>query len=94
MRKSLSTRALDVNRFGCCTLTDMRLDYRYKSNAVESLNRSLRKIIKTRGNFPNDDAAMKPLYLAINNADINWKRTVAWTAAMSLFGDRFKASAS
>jgi len=36
----------------------------YTTNAVESLNRSLRKIIKTRGSFPNDEAAMKLLYLA------------------------------
>lgn len=70
----------------------------YTTNAVESLNRSLRKIIKTRGSFPNDDAAMKLLYLAINNAGIHWKRPIAWTAAMSqfaiLFGDRFAVSAS
>ena len=70
----------------------------YTTNAVESLNRSLRKIIKTRGSFPNDDAAMKLLYLAINNAGIRWKRPIAWTAAMSqfaiLFGDRFSVSAS
>ena len=42
----------------------------YTTNAVESLNRSLRKIIKTRGSFPTDDAAMKLLYLAIQNAGI------------------------
>jgi transposase-like protein len=40
----------------------------YTTNAVEALNRSLRKIIKTRGSFPNDDAALKLLYLAIRNA--------------------------
>jgi putative transposase len=37
----------------------------YTTNAVEALHRSLRKIIKTRGSFPNDDAALKLLYLAI-----------------------------
>ena len=37
----------------------------YTTNAVESLHRSLRKIIKTRGSFPNDEAAMKLLYLAM-----------------------------
>ena len=36
----------------------------YSTNAVEALNRSLRKIIETRGSFPNDDAALKLLYLA------------------------------
>jgi putative transposase len=69
----------------------------YTTNAVEALNRSLRKIIKTRGGFPNDDAAMKLLYLAIQNAGMRWKRPIAWTAAMSqfavMFGDRFQASA-
>ncbi len=65
----------------------------YTTNAVESLNRSLRKIIKTRGSFPTDEAAMKLLYLAIQNAGVHWRRPVAWTAAMGqfavLFGDRF-----
>ena len=68
----------------------------YTTNAVESLNRSLRKIIKTRGSFPNDEAAIKLLYLAIQNAGIHWRRPVAWTAAMGqfavLFGDRFSLS--
>jgi putative transposase len=70
----------------------------YTTNAVESLNRSLRKIIKTRGSFPNDEAAMKLLYLAIQNAGIHWRRPIEWTAAMGqfaiLFGDRFALSAS
>ena len=70
----------------------------YTTNAVESLNRSLRKIIKTRGSFPTDEAAMKLLYLAIQNAGVHWRRPIAWTAAMGqfavLFGDRFLLSAS
>jgi putative transposase len=70
----------------------------YTTNAVESLNRSLRKIIKTRGSFPNDEAAMKLLYLAIQNAGVHWRRPIEWTAAMGqfavLFGDRFAISAS
>jgi len=70
----------------------------YTTNAVESLNRSLRKIIKTRGSFPNDEAALKLLYLAIQNAGIHWRRPIEWTAAMGqfavLFGDRFALSAS
>jgi putative transposase len=69
----------------------------YTTNAVESLNRSLRKIIKTRGSFPTDDAALKLLYLAIQNAGVRWRRPVEWTAAMGqfaiLFGDRFVLSA-
>jgi putative transposase len=66
----------------------------YTTNAVESLHRSLRKIIKTRGSFPNDEAALKLLFLALRNAGIRWRRPVAWTAAMGqfaiLFGDRFR----
>jgi putative transposase len=69
----------------------------YTTNAVESLNRSLRKVIKTRGSFPTDDAALKLLYLAIRNAGLRWRRPIEWTAAMSqfaiLFGDRFVLSA-
>jgi putative transposase len=69
----------------------------YTTNAVESLHRSLRKIIKARGSFPNDEAAIKLLFLAIRNAGIRWKRPVEWTAAMGqfaiLFEDRFPASA-
>lgn len=69
----------------------------YTTNALESLHRSLRKIIKTRGSFPNDEAAIKLLFLAIRNAGIHWRRPVEWTAAMGqfaiLFEDRFPASA-
>jgi len=65
----------------------------YTTNAVEALHRSMRKIIKTRGSFPNDDAALKLLYLAVKNAGMHWRRPVEWTAAMSQFavqfGDRF-----
>jgi len=53
----------------------------------------LRKIIKTRGSFPNDEAALKLLYLAIKNAGLRWRRGIEWTAAMGQFaiqfGDRF-----
>jgi len=70
----------------------------YTTNALESLHRSLRKIIKTRGSFPSDEAATKLLYLAIRNAGMRWKRPVDWTAAMGqfaiLFEDRFPGSAS
>ncbi len=69
----------------------------YTTNAVESLHRSLRKIIKTRGSFPTDEAALKLLFLAIRNAGVKWRRRVEWTAAMGqfaiLFGDRFEPAA-
>ena len=40
----------------------------YTTNAIEALNRQLRKAIKTKGHFPNEDAARKLIYLAITNA--------------------------
>src|SRR6516165_4364007 len=68
----------------------------YTTNAVEALHRSMRKIIKTRGSFPNDDAALKLLYLAIKNAGMRWRRNIEWTTAMSQFaiqfGSRFPGS--
>ena len=69
----------------------------YTTNAVESLHRSLRKIIKTRGSFPTDEAALKLLFLAIRNAGLRWRRAVEWTTAMGQFailcGERFEPSA-
>src|ERR1700739_1312071 len=69
----------------------------YTTNAVEALHRSLRKIIKTRGSFPTDDAALKLLYLAIKNAGMRWRRGKEWTAAMGQFaipfGTRFPGTA-
>lgn len=44
----------------------------YTTNAIESVNRQLRKIIKTRGQFPNDDSALKLLWLALRNAEKKW----------------------
>lgn len=67
----------------------------YTTNAVESLNRSLRKAVKTRGHFPNDEAAAKLLYLAIRNLTEKWKMPPReWKAAMNqfaiLFDDRLR----
>jgi transposase-like protein len=66
----------------------------YTTNAIESINAQLRKIIKTRGHFPNDDAATKLLWLAIRNITVSWgQATHNWTAAMQqfavLYEDRF-----
>jgi putative transposase len=47
----------------------------YTTNAIEALNRQLRKALKTKGHFPNEDAARKLIYLAINNAVPAWTRT-------------------
>jgi putative transposase len=64
----------------------------YTTNAIEALNRQLRKAIKTKGHFPNEDAARKLIYLAVTNAVPAWTRTRSWTAALLAFkiyfGDR------
>jgi putative transposase len=64
----------------------------YTTNAIEALNRQLRKAIKTKGHFPNEDAARKLIYLAVNNAVPAWTRTRNWTNALLAFkihfGDR------
>jgi transposase-like protein len=66
----------------------------YTTNAIESLNMQLRKIIKNRGHFPNDDAAFKLLYLALRNIIAKWSgASRQWAHAMPhlamLFGNRF-----
>ncbi|MCO2636641.1 IS256 family transposase [Pseudomonas aeruginosa] len=66
----------------------------YTTNAIESLNMQLRKIIKTRGHFPNDEAAIKLLWLALRNVLAKTVRTAFdWKSAMNqfaiLFGERF-----
>ena len=58
----------------------------YTTNAIESLNRGLRKSLKTRGHFPHDKAAAKLLYLAIRNIEARWKAPVAgWHQALNQF---------
>jgi putative transposase len=66
----------------------------YTTNALESLNARVRKIIKTRGHFPNDDAATKLIWLVLRNISAAWSRSSpAWRPAMNqfaiLYGDRF-----
>src|SRR3954468_13723503 len=64
----------------------------YTTNAIEALNRQLRKAIKTKGHFPNEEAARKLIYLALMNAVPQWTRTRNWTTALLAFkihfGDR------
>jgi len=68
----------------------------YTTNALESVHAQLRKIIKTRGHFPNDDAATKLLWLAIRNITRKWDAPHFWKLAMNqfaiLYGDRFTTS--
>jgi putative transposase len=58
----------------------------YTTNAIESLNMSLRKVTKARGSFPNDDAVFKLLYLALRNIAKKWTMPVQdWKAALNRF---------
>ena len=71
----------------------------YTTNAIESLHSQLRKIIKTRGHFPSDDAATKLLWLALRNITADWGRAAReWKDAMNEFaiayGERFTQSIS
>ena len=66
----------------------------YTTNAIESVNARLRKIIKTRGHFPTDEAATKLIWLALRNITDDWGRASNnWKSAMNqfaiLFDDRF-----
>ena len=66
----------------------------YTTNAIESVNARIRKVIKTRGHFPNDEAATKLIWLALRNITREWAKPVFhWKAAMAQFaiqfGDRF-----
>ena len=66
----------------------------YTTNAIESVNARLRKIIKTRGHFPSDDAATKLIWLALRNVTKDWGRAGHnWKTAMNqfaiLYEDRF-----
>jgi transposase-like protein len=66
----------------------------YTTNALESVHAQLRKIIRTRGHFPNDDAATKLIWLALRNITKKWERPApSWREAMNqfaiLYGDRF-----
>jgi putative transposase len=66
----------------------------YTTNAIESVNSQLRKIIKTRGHFPSDDAASKLIWLALRNITSSWSQsTYEWKTAMNqfaiLYADRF-----
>ena len=69
----------------------------YTTNALESVHAQLRKIIKTRGHFPNDEAATKLIWLALRNITAKWARgAMHWKTAMRqfaiLYEDRFLGS--
>ena len=66
----------------------------YTTNTIEAL---IRKIIKTRGHFPTEDASRKLIYLAFDRAERKWRRAYNWNAALAAFkihfGDRVPDSA-
>lgn len=65
----------------------------YTTNTIEGLHRQIRKAIKTRGHFPDQQAATKLIYLAIIRSESKWQSNRAWTTARAAlkihFGDRF-----
>jgi len=62
----------------------------YTTNAIESLNRSLRKVIKTKAVFPDEESVFKLMYLAMNNIAKRWNRPIMnWRAALSHFAILF-----
>ena len=62
------------------------------TNAIEGLNRQVRKAIKTRGHFPDEQAATKLIYLALMRAETKWVKVMRWPSALRAlkihFGDR------
>jgi putative transposase len=64
----------------------------YTTNTIEALHRQIRKAIKTRGHFPDEQSATKLIYLAIERAEAKWRRNRTWTAPLAAlkihFGDR------
>jgi putative transposase len=67
----------------------------YTTNAVESVNSQLRRVLKPKGSFPTDEAVLKMLYLALQHAKNSWKASKHWAQSLSyfsiMFGDRFPA---
>jgi putative transposase len=66
----------------------------YTTNAIESVNARVRKIIKTRGHFPNDDRASRLIWLALCNITADWGRPAQhWKEAMNRFAIVYAAKA-
>ena len=58
----------------------------YTTNIIEASNRQVRKVIKTKGSFPNDDAVYKIVYLALQNAKKKWTMPIKdWALALNQF---------
>ena len=66
----------------------------YTTNAIEALNSKLRRAVRARGHFPNDEAAAKLLYLILNRSEKEWRMPPReWSMAKAqfavIFGERF-----
>jgi len=67
----------------------------YTTNVIESLNSVIRKSVKKRKLFPNDNAALKVVYLAAMDASRKWKRPVRdWKNALNQFAIRYDGELS
>ncbi len=68
----------------------------YTTNVVGSLNMTLREVIKTRASFPNEESALKPMYLALRNVSRRCRSASTWRISMNYFtplwGDRIEAA--
>lgn len=63
----------------------------YTTNAIESMNRQIRKAVKTRGMFPNDQAALKVVYLSLDRASKKWTMPIKkWGQALQQFAIHFE----
>ena len=67
----------------------------YTTNAIESLNAQLRKVLRPKGHFPSDDAVLKIIFLALQRAKLRWKPQPEWRQSLNhlaiMFEDRFPA---
>ena len=83
-----------MTKKGCPLYTSIRKII-YTTNAVESLNRVLRKTLKTKGSFPTEEAATKLIFLAIRNFEKGGRAVREWVAARNqlaiMFAGRFDA---
>ena len=97
---SRDTRKNGFRINGCPQITVNPADIRkviYTTNAIESVNMSLRKLTKNRGSFPSDEALTKLFYLALRNISQKWTMPIRdWKAALTRFtiqfGDRISAN--
>jgi putative transposase len=62
----------------------------YTTNTIEAMHRQIRKAIKTRGHFPDEQAATKLIYLATERAETKWRSARSWTPALTALKIHFE----